>query len=86
ISRPKIFSSQTLKVPPWRQPGSSRCEKAALVMQDAGLPHVHQLDGGVLRYFEDTGHAPGWRGGCVVFDDRGALRSDLSPAGARAAP
>jgi UPF0176 protein len=65
--------------------GGIRCEKAALVMQDAGLTHVHQLEGGVLRYFEDTGHAPGWRGDCVVFDDRGALRNDLSPTGARAA-
>jgi len=65
--------------------GGIRCEKAALVMQDAGLTHVHQLEGGVLRYIEDTGNAPGWRGDCVVFDDRGALRNDLSPTGARAA-
>jgi UPF0176 protein len=65
--------------------GGIRCEKAALVMQDAGLTHVHQLEGGVLRYFEDTGNAPGWRGDCVIFDDRGALRNDLSPTGARAA-
>ncbi len=65
--------------------GGIRCEKAALVMQDAGLTNVHQLEGGVLRYFEDTGNAPGWRGDCVVFDDRGALRNDLSPTGARAA-
>lgn len=59
--------------------GGIRCEKAALVMRDAGLVHVHQLEGGVLRYFEDTGSAPGWQGDCVVFDDRGALRPDLSP-------
>ena len=59
--------------------GGIRCEKAALVMRDAGLVHVHQLEGGILRYFEDTGSAPGWQGDCVVFDDRGALRPDLSP-------
>ena len=59
--------------------GGIRCEKAALVMLDAGLVHVHQLEGGILRYFEDTGSAPGWSGDCVVFDDRGALRPDLSP-------
>ena len=59
--------------------GGIRCEKAALVMLDAGLLHVHQLEGGILRYFEDTGSAPGWQGDCVVFDDRGALRPDLSP-------
>ena len=60
--------------------GGIRCEKAALVMQAAGLVHVHQLEGGILRYFEDTGTAPGWRGDCVVFDERSALRPDLSPA------
>lgn len=65
--------------------GGIRCEKAALVMQDAGLRHVHQLEGGVLRYFEETGHAPGWHGDCVVFDDRGALGADLHPAGSKAA-
>lgn len=59
--------------------GGIRCEKAALVMRDAGLVHVHQLEGGILRYFEDTGSAPGWSGDCVVFDDRTALRPDLSP-------
>jgi UPF0176 protein len=60
--------------------GGIRCEKAALVMQAAGLEHVHQLEGGILRYFEDTGSAPGWRGDCVVFDERSALRPDLTPA------
>ena len=59
--------------------GGIRCEKAALVMRDAGLLHVHQLEGGILRYFEDTGSAPGWQGDCVYLDDRGALRPDLSP-------
>jgi UPF0176 protein len=63
--------------------GGIRCEKAALVMRDAGLDHVHQLEGGILRYFEDTGTAPGWKGDCVVFDDRGALRPDLRPVGER---
>jgi UPF0176 protein len=48
-------------------------------MRDAGLVHVHQLEGGILRYFEDTRSAPGWSGDCVVFDDRTALRPDLSP-------
>jgi UPF0176 protein len=52
-------------------------------MRDAGLDHVHQLEGGILRYFEDTGTAPGWKGDCVVFDDRGALHPDLRPVGER---
>jgi UPF0176 protein len=59
--------------------GGIRCEKAALAMQDMGLRHCHQLDGGILQYFEDTaGVAPGWQGRCVVFDDRGALDTALA--------
>ena len=47
---------------------------------------VHQLEGGILRYFEETGgRAPGWRGGCFVFDERVALGADLAPNPAPAA-
>jgi UPF0176 protein len=53
--------------------GGIRCEKAALWMAQTGLPNVFQLDGGILRYFEDTAGAPHWHGDCVVFDERGAL-------------
>ena len=61
--------------------GGIRCEKAALVMQDLGLAHCYQLDGGILQYFEDTqGHAPGWHGRCFVFDERGGLDPSLAPA------
>ena len=60
--------------------GGIRCEKAALVMQQAGVEHVHQLDGGILKYFEQTAGAPGWRGGCFVFDERVALDPALQPA------
>ena len=61
--------------------GGIRCEKAALVMQQLGLPDMLQLDGGILKYFEDTGGAaPGWRGSCFVFDDRVALAPSLAPA------
>jgi UPF0176 protein len=59
--------------------GGIRCEKAALVMQAAGLPHSYQLEGGILKYFEETGgRAPGWRGRCFVFDERVALATDLA--------
>jgi UPF0176 protein len=58
--------------------GGIRCEKAALVMQEAGLTHVWQLDGGILRYFEETGGAH-FRGSCFVFDEREALDRDLAP-------
>ncbi|HEY6134486.1 MAG TPA: sulfurtransferase [Rubrivivax sp.] len=62
--------------------GGIRCEKAALVMSQAGVEHVHQLDGGILKYFEDLPAAPGWRGRCFVFDERVALNPDLEPAAA----
>jgi UPF0176 protein len=62
--------------------GGIRCEKAALVMQGAGVEHVHQLEGGILGYFEATDGAPGWHGACFVFDERVALGADLQPAAA----
>jgi UPF0176 protein len=57
--------------------GGIRCEKAAFVLSEAGL-HAWQLDGGILKYFEDTG-GPHYHGGCFVFDEREALAPDLSP-------
>jgi UPF0176 protein len=59
--------------------GGIRCEKAALVMQAMGLEHSYQLEGGILKYFEETGGAaPGWRGRCFVFDERVALDTSLA--------
>lgn len=58
--------------------GGIRCEKAALWMQQAGYGNVLQLDGGILGYFEQQGGAH-YRGDCFVFDDRVALKPDLSP-------
>ena len=60
--------------------GGIRCEKAALWMAQVGVQHVWQLDGGVLRYFEQTRGAPHWRGDCVVFDARGAVDPALRAA------
>lgn len=60
--------------------GGIRCEKAALVMQQLDLPHSYQLEGGILKYFEETGgQAPGWQGRCFVFDERTALDTSLQP-------
>lgn len=50
--------------------GGIRCEKAALWMAQSGVENVVQLDGGILRYFEQTQGAPHWRGECFVFDER----------------
>jgi UPF0176 protein len=59
--------------------GGIRCEKAALVLQEAGVAPVWQLEGGILRYFEEQGDAH-FRGHCFVFDGREALAPDLQPA------
>ena len=59
--------------------GGIRCEKATLLMQGLGLDHSYQLEGGILKYFEDTqGRAPGWRGKCFVFDERAGLDTGLA--------
>lgn len=57
--------------------GGIRCEKAAILMREAGLEHVYQLDGGILKYFEEAGGAH-YRGSCFVFDERRTLGADLS--------
>jgi len=59
--------------------GGIRCEKAAIFMAEAGVPHVYQLEGGILKYFEETGGA-GFTGRCFVFDERVSLDSSLDPA------
>ncbi len=60
--------------------GGIRCEKAALLMHEAGIEHVVQLDGGILRYFEQVPGAPHWRGECFVFDERVSLGTSLEAA------
>ncbi len=58
--------------------GGIRCEKAAILMQEAGVNHVYQLDGGILKYFEESGHTH-FEGECFVFDERRALDPALNP-------
>ena len=65
--------------------GGIRCEKAAILMREAGLACVWQLDGGILRYFEETGGAH-FRGNCFVFDERAALDPGLAPVPASRPP
>jgi predicted sulfurtransferase len=52
--------------------GGIRCEKASVVMMDAGFSNVKQLKGGILGYFEEVG-GEYWDGDCFVFDHRVAL-------------
>jgi UPF0176 protein len=49
--------------------GGIRCEKAGPFMEQAGFKDVHQLDGGILKYFEECGGAH-YEGECFVFDRR----------------
>ncbi len=68
--------------------GGIRCEKAAIYLQERGVPHVVQLDGGILRYFERERDAF-WSGDLFVFDERREISPDLQPAGlsgSKAAP
>lgn len=59
--------------------GGIRCEKAVLYMQELGLRHCYQLEGGILKYFEEVGPAH-YDGACFVFDERMALDARLSPS------
>ena len=59
--------------------GGIRCEKAAIYMHDLGLTNVLQLEGGILKYFEEAGSAH-FVGECFVFDERRALTAELLPA------
>lgn len=58
--------------------GGIRCEKAALLLEQQGIAHVVQLDGGVLRYFEEIGERH-WQGELFVFDARVGVTPTLSP-------
>jgi UPF0176 protein len=58
--------------------GGIRCEKAAIHMQNVGFDSVYQLEGGILKYFEEVGGAH-YTGDCFVFDRRTALNPKLEP-------
>lgn len=56
--------------------GGIRCEKAGPFMEQAGFRNVYQLEGGILKYFEDCG-GEHYEGDCFVFDKRTALDAQL---------
>ena len=56
--------------------GGIRCEKAAILMQEEGVENVYQLEGGILKYFEET-DGSGYQGSCFVFDERRAVDDEL---------
>ncbi len=49
--------------------GGIRCEKAGPFMEREGFRNIFQLDGGILKYFEEVGGAH-YDGECFVFDQR----------------
>lgn len=49
--------------------GGIRCEKAGPFMEMEGFRNIYQLDGGILKYFEECGGAH-YEGDCFVFDQR----------------
>jgi len=56
--------------------GGIRCEKAGPYMAREGFENIFQLDGGILKYFEQCGGAH-YEGECFVFDRRVGLDSSL---------
>ena len=49
--------------------GGIRCEKAGPFMEMEGFKDVYQLEGGILKYFEECG-GDHYDGDCFVFDQR----------------
>lgn len=56
--------------------GGIRCEKAGPLLERLGFENVLQLEGGILRYFEEVGQEH-YQGDCFVFDQRVAVDAAL---------
>ncbi len=57
--------------------GGIKTEKAALWMLENGYSNVKQLDGGILKYFEEYGDSH-FIGRCFVFDKRVSIDGKLA--------
>lgn len=57
--------------------GGIRCEKAGPLMEREGFEKIYQLDGGILKYFEECG-GDHYDGECFVFDQRVGLDPSLA--------
>lgn len=60
--------------------GGIRCEKAAPYMRRQGFKKVWQLEGGILKYFEEVGGSH-YDGECFVFDQRVGVDPALRETG-----
>ena len=59
--------------------GGIRCEKASSFMLEEGFEEVFHLDGGILKYLEQTSpQEQKWQGECFVFDERVTVDSELN--------
>jgi RluA family pseudouridine synthase len=56
--------------------GGIRCEKAGPYMESEGFQQILQLDGGILKYFEECG-SDHYDGECFVFDRRVGVDGQL---------
>ena len=59
--------------------GGIRCEKAGPYLEREGFEEVYQLEGGILKYFEQCGKQY-FEGECFVFDQRVAVTHGLLPS------
>lgn len=57
--------------------GGIRCEKAGPLMEREGFEQVLQLEGGILKYFEECG-GKHYAGECFVFDRRVGVDAGLA--------
>jgi predicted sulfurtransferase len=57
--------------------GGIRCEKAGPLMEREGFEQVYQLEGGILKYFEECG-GEHYAGECFVFDRRVGVDAGLA--------
>lgn len=58
--------------------GGIRCEKSTAYLKEQGFEDVYHLEGGILRYLEETPEENSlWQGECFVFDDRVAVDHQL---------
>jgi UPF0176 protein len=93
IHRFRDFPTAVRRLPPGlkEQPvvmfctGGIRCEKAGPFMQSEGYENVFQLDGGILKYFEECGGAH-YDGECFVFDERAGVDAALRETGTSSEP
>ncbi len=59
--------------------GGIRCEKFAPYLKQIGFEEVYQLDGGILKYLEETPvEETLWEGECFVFDERITVDASLN--------